>query len=184
MPNIGFWAVAGASAPAVAGSFDLLETALISTNTASVTFDTSTYAALGYKHLQIRMVTKLSQSGTTTDQRLRFNGVTSTSYSAHRLLGNGSSVVSQNYTSATSSLIGLVDGDQFTAGVIDILDAFSSTKNTTVRCLFGAKGAASEVMLTSGLFYDTTAISSITLFPIVYNYLAGSRLSIYGLKGA
>lgn len=164
-----------------APAMELISTTILGSNTNSVTFDVSSYAST-YKHLQIRMVTKLSQTGTATDQLMRFNGVTSTSYSGHRLLGNGSSVASQNRASSTSAFIGLVDGDQFTAGIIDIVDVYGN-KNKTVRCLIGAKGSASEIMITSGLFYSTSSTTSITLFPVVYDYLAGSRFSIYGIKG-
>ena len=181
---LGILAAAGFRPPAAAGSYDLLETVTLSSNAASVEFTNlvTKYSAT-YKHLQIRMITRLSNTSTATDQLMRFNGVTTSSYASHRMLGNGSSVVSQNQTSATSMLIGFVDGDQFTASVIDILDPFVTTKNKTARCLFGAHGFAREVMLTSGFLNSTNAISSVTLFPIVANYLAGTRISLYGIKG-
>jgi hypothetical protein len=163
------------------GTYELIESQILGSNSGSITFSSlDTYASV-YKHLQIRMVTKLSQSSTATDQLMRFNGVTSTSYSGHRLLGNGSSVSSDSRASSSSAFIGFVDGDQFTAAVIDVLDVYA-TKNKTVRCLLGAHGFAKEIMLTSGLFNSTAAITSITLFPVVYNYLAGSRFSLYGIR--
>jgi hypothetical protein len=167
----------------VAGAYELIESHILGSTTAEITFSSLDTYASTYKHLQIRMVSKLTTTSTATDLLMRFNGVTTSSYAGHRLLGNGSSVLSDSRASSSSAFIGLVDGDQFTPAVIDVLDVYA-TKNKTVRTLVGVRGFASEVMLTSGLFNSTAAITSMTLLlPATRFFAAGSRFSLYGIKG-
>lgn len=189
MPNIGFWAVAGASAPVVAGAFDHLATTLISTNTATVTFDTSTYAALGYKHLQLRMTLRGSNSAEWSEYRLRFNSDTGSNYTRHALYGDGSAAGSFGYANTSfldsHTLTGASAGSGiFGATVMDILDPFASTKNKTLR-VFGGRQPATDkpIFLLSGAWLNTSPITSMEFTNTVGSFVSGSRFSIYGLKG-
>ena len=180
--GLGFFATAGAGA---AGSFDLLETQVLGSSQASVTFSSlSTYAST-YKHLQIRMVARASRSGATSDPLIvRLNSTTQTY--GHHLYGNGSSVGSGNIATSYSLLDALAGAsaatNAFGAGVIDILDPFETTKNKTIR---GLTGAGSSVALSSTFWNFTTAVSSIELSAFsATNFLVGSRFSLYGLKGS
>lgn len=157
----------------------LIESRVLDTAVDAITFDNLAQYAGIYKHLQIVMVSRVNQS-TARDLLMRFNGVDQEVYAGHRLLGNGSSVVSNSRTFSKEMFIGFVDGDQFTAAVIDILDVYA-TKNKTVRSFVGAHGFAREVMICSGLFINTGSINSITLFPGANSYVAGSRFSLYGV---
>jgi hypothetical protein len=73
----------------------------------------------------------------------------------------------------------------FSTSVIDILDAYSSTKNKTVRILGGfADGANSRMRLGSGAWLNTASITSISITDgESQSFVAGSRFSLYGIKG-
>ncbi len=157
----------------------LIQTIVLTESTASVTFDVSTFSGI-YRHLQIVSSSKVDQTSTARDLLMTFNGVGGTSYAGHRLLGNGSTLSTNSRASSSSMFIGFVDGNQYTASVIDILDVYAP-KNKTVRSFVGAYGFATEVMLCSGLFTSTSSINSITIFPGVNSYAAGSRFSLYGV---
>lgn len=178
---LGFLAVSGVSA----GSFDLLETQVLGSSTASVTFSSlGTYS--NYKHLQIRVAARTDRSGAADDNVImRFNGDSGSNYSCHNLRGNGSSVISgalTNETKIVARAIGGNDGN-FGAVVIDILDAFETTKYKTSRSLGGY--ATNIVELGSGSWRNTAALTSILLDQDVgSNFLTGSRFSLYGIKGA
>jgi hypothetical protein len=190
--GLGFFATAGAGAGA-AGSYDLLETQVLGGSSASVTFSSlSTYAAT-YQHLQIRAVSRLdSGSGDEAQGYIRFNGDSGTNYSGHWLLGFGSgspvstSFVSVSYMPGLDHALNATAGGNFAASVIDILDAFETTKFKTIRSLSGA--AAGGIFLTSGSWRNTNALTSITLGPPTnqptWNLATGSRYSLYGLKAA
>jgi hypothetical protein len=69
---------------------------------------------------------------------------------------------------------------------VDLLDAYSTTKNKTTRSLSGGIVQSSEsgVALSSGLWRSTSAITSATLLSGTGSNLSiGSRFSIYGIKG-
>ena len=176
---------------AAAGSYDLLETEILTGSQASVTFSSlnSTYGA-DYQHLQIRMTTRTTRAGDGDFIYVRFNGVTSSSYSRHQLTGNGSSVSSYGAGSVTSiptpdTTSAGSSADRFGAVVIDILDPFETTKNTTVRAFGGANSGFNQIGLFSGAYFSTDAISSITLASgNSASVAASSRFSLYGLKAS
>lgn len=185
----GILSAAGAGgAVSTASDYELISTTILGSAAPSVTFDVSTFAST-YKHLQIRAVHRdTTTSGATTGFWLRFNGVSTSSYWWHRLSGNGVTVASDNGGSTTRILTGISASNSstangFSATVIDILDPYSTTKNTTIRALCGvANSGSSEVNLNSGLFNSTASITSVEL-TVDANIVAGSRFSIYGIKG-
>lgn len=179
----GVFSAAGAG---VSNSFELISTTLISTNTASVTLDVTGLGSI-YKHLQIRM-TGRSTSATDDSLKMQFNGDTGNNYTFHQLLGNGSSVSSGAATNVDAMYLLTNTGTNaasniFGSGVLDILDAFSSTKNTTGRGLTGFNTAAgSSIILRSSVWLNTAAITSILLAASGGSFVAGTRLSLYGVK--
>ena len=183
---LGFWA-ASAGGGAAAGSFDLLETQVLASSAASVSFTSlSTYAA-DYQHLQIRMRAKTDRTSAAADYCLvNLNGDTGSNYAVHALRGTGSAVNSFAITSQTRMLMvrvaGNANADVFGAGVIDILDAFNTSKNKTLRAL-GGETNLNEITLHSGLYMNTAAITTFAIKPeIGTNFLTGSRFSLYGIK--
>jgi hypothetical protein len=77
------------------------------------------------------------------------------------------------------------DTNNFGAHVIDILDPFETSKNTTIRNFSGllVPGNITAVYLTSGAFLNTAAITSITFTDrLGASYSAKSRFSLYGIK--
>jgi hypothetical protein len=180
----GFWAASGGGA---AGGFDLLETTTLSTSASSVTFS-GLGAYSDYKHLQIRAIVRESSSATgSTSSQLTFNSDTGSNYSWHYLRGYGSGILSSGAASqAHIRMQSFAAGDGsasgvFGVGVIDILD-FASSKNKTVRVLQGAITNATDVLLTSGAYYSTDAVTSINFAIGSNSFVAATRLSLYGVK--
>ena len=176
-------------APVGGGSYDLLQTEILAGSAASVTFsDLGDYAST-YHHLQIRFVARSDRSGqTNTRVRLQFNGLTAASYFSHELEGNGSTVASSATTSSSSILIGRINGptstaNAFGATVIDVLDPFSTSKNTTFRSLSGST-SYDRIGLFSGSLANTASLTEIKVLDEFANFIAGSRFSIYGLRSS
>jgi hypothetical protein len=184
---LGVLAVAGAGAAGGGGSFDLLETTLLGSDTASVTFSgLGSYSA--YKHLQIRATTRLSPNSTLVGSRLRMNADSGNNYSEHILYGQAGSVTSGATTSQTSitafTTANSAPANSFAGQVIDILDFSNTNKNTTIRHLYGAlvAGGVDTIALQSGAWLNTAAVTSISFTAASGNYLTGSRFSLYGIK--
>jgi hypothetical protein len=185
---LGILAVAGAGSGAAASDFELLETTVLGSDAASVTFSSlGSYSA--YKHLQIRASMK-SGSGTTGTSGvfIRLNGATGSVYARQHLRGNGSSMSSAGTSSQTSILFEHMatnrDEDNiFVGAIIDILDFSSSSKNTTIRSFYGTRNSGtSYITLGSGLWNNTAAVTSILIEMESNNFVTGSRFSLYGIK--
>ena len=173
---------------AAVGDYDLLETEILTSSQSSVSF-TGLSSYTDYKHLQLRVVARVTESTSIRQQIMRFNGDSGANYSQHILLGDGSSVASGSGTDRTSGLAFYIDGGAsptgaFGAGVIDILDAYSTTKYKTTRSLGGQTGSP-ILNLGSNSWRNTAALTSIEIFTESSNtYAAGSRFSLYGIKAA
>ncbi len=176
--------------PPPTGSYELIESAILTSNSSSVTFSNlGTYAST-YKHLQLRIVTRNTSNVGTGALITIFNGDTGSNYTYHELRGNGSSVTSSAvapYTSILSSWNphGGTNPSNFGVAVADILDWSSTTKFKTVRSLTGVMSYANFINIFSGVWRNTAAITSITFTAEGGNqFVSGSRYSLYGLKGA
>jgi|694.fasta_scaffold11650_14 hypothetical protein len=181
--------------PAAAGAFDLLETVTVgSGGQATISFSNlnSTYGST-YQHLQLRVMLRSTRSDTDSIYYLQFNGdSTSGNYRAHFLRGTGSAVSSETVTSSYPNGIIIFGGlpaatntsNLFGGGIIDILDPFETTKNTTTRALVGQSGSFSRVALESGVWLNTAALTSITLDDVFGNFVQYSRVSLYGLRSS
>jgi hypothetical protein len=187
--GLGFFATAGAGG--AAGSFDLLETQILGSDTASVTFSSlDTNYASTYKHLQIRVTARTNRSSYSDPIYLAINGSTSSEYHSHGLWGNGSSVTSgasgtTGFPSVDYAFAATAGSNLYSAHVYDFLDAFTANKNRTLRILTGGAGPTSgnHVELRSIARFNTAVTSSIRLQPIG-SFITGSRFSLYGIKAS
>jgi hypothetical protein len=190
--GLGFFATAGVSASA--GSFDLLESQVLTSNTASITFSNlnSSYGS-SYQHLQLRVALRSNNAQIWEEVKLNFNGTTS-GYWSHILAGTGSGspfstdTGSASYIKPWAFAVGAnATANTFGAAVIDILDPFETTKNKTVRTLGGRVPSNGEtrIALSSGLWSNTAAVTSIVIAPEAGSqWVTGSRFSLYGIKAA
>jgi len=184
---LGILAVAGAGG-AAAGSYELIETTVLTDTQATVTF-TNSSAWTPYKHIQIRIAARTNRSAELDIVQIQMNGDTGSNYAWHQLYGNGGSVQPGAGATQTNIRGGYITGasattNSFGAGTIDILDINSTNKTKTIRSLIGHHSSGSYIVgLHSGLWNSTTAASSISLFGISSSFIAGSRFSIYGIKG-
>jgi hypothetical protein len=140
-----------------------------------------------YKHLQIRAMASTSSS---TASYFRFNSDTGSNYARHMLQGNGSSAAAYAGSSQTSMwFVSDINVSPYVAGaVVDILDYASTSKNKTIRSLSGVDNnntsGNNAIIFASGLWMNTNAISSISIFPLSGNFQQYSSFALYGIKGA
>ena len=163
--------------------YEAIATTLVgSGGSATITF---TNIPQDYTHLQIRGIGRSTVAGTGSEWlTISLNGgETAISY-RHALLGNGTSASAEAGTQAWWA--NLLEGNvsnTFGVAVLDILDYKDTSKNKTLRTLFGydANGSGS-VGITSNLWPNTNAITSITLGCRIGNFSQNSRFSLYGLR--
>lgn len=161
----------------------------VSISTATVTSggaSTLTFSTIPstYKHLQIRMTTLAS---VTSNVLLQLNGDAGNNYYWHELFGEGTTASAANSgaqvafikTGYTNSSSASYPG----ASIVDIVDYANTNKNKTVRALTGSDSNGSGyVLLRSGLWTSTTAISSITIYLASGSFSQYSQFSLYGVN--
>jgi hypothetical protein len=186
-----------------AGAFDsdyeLINTQIISgTGITAVGFENY---PMTYKQLQVRIVYQVNTSTTANYGLVLSIGSSVQNHSVHHVFGNGSAVNSRAQSSTYTSGGGLIPypqpaafggtinpssfQSQFVAGIIDILDYASTTKNKTLRVFSGHTiGSSSNVTLGSGLVNTTSAMNTFTFYAANGPaFTVGSRFSLYGIRG-
>jgi hypothetical protein len=181
---LGIFSAAGAGG--VQGDYELIETVILTSNQASVTFSNLGNYSSVYKHLQIRSLARNTRAETADGLYINLNAST-TGYANHSLVGNGSAVSSSAETSQAQMTLASITSansaaNNFAASVIDLLDAYSTTKNKTLRGFSGLTDR-NLVQLNSGLWNNTASVTSIKLQSFAGNLVTGSRFSLYGIRG-
>ena len=122
---------------------------------------------------------------------LQFNSDSGTNYANHQLYGTSGGAVGGlgNANAANIRLItanGSVNlANQFGAGITDILDYANTSKYKTVKTVGGYdNNSDGRIELTSGVWMNTAAVTSITFSFFGDAVAAGSTFALYGIKGA
>lgn len=163
----------------------------IATVTTAGTFTFSSIPST-YKHLEIRAVGK-SSNGTYQSiyWTMRLNGdSTSGKYNCHSLYGNGGGSVAAmgNGTYTDQMIIGEIAASgsgmasqTVSPFIVNIADYASTSKTKIIRSFVGFDGSGVGTMrLASGMWNDTSAISSITIYGSDTGVL---HAALYGIKG-
>lgn len=177
--------ISGMLAGGVAGTdYESIATTTVGAGgSATVTFSSipSTYS-----HLQIRVMSVTSASA--PNATMRCNSDTGSNYTGHQLYGSGA-VAGSNIPGSGSNpqtsipALQLGTSTQAGVGVIDILDYANTNKYKTMRSLSGYDANGSGyIILRSGMWMSTSAISSITLTADSGNFNQYSSFALYGIK--
>jgi hypothetical protein len=170
-------------------TYELISTTVLGGTATSVTFSSLATYASTYKHLQIRTVARVSASQVSQVIGIQINGDTGNKYSGPGVQGNCSTVSSFGYANSPTMdfqrlTAANATANSFGALVIDIIDPYAA-KNKTLRTLGGFTSTGENmVALTSGAYLNTSSITSITCLSFSpSNFVAGSRFSLYGIRG-
>jgi len=141
-----------------------------------------------FKHLQIRGIGNVPAGATSL--QVQFNSdTTNANYYYHELYGSGSAVAALAKSGGQPLYLMYWGGLPSTANIygtaiIDILDYTNTSKYKTVRSLGGYDANGSGyIMFDSGLWLDTSAITSIKLAPSPNSFAQYSSFALYGIKG-
>ena len=184
MPILGILASAMTGNLNVNSYESIATTTVGSGGTSTITFSS---IPATYTHLQIRGIARTT-SGTNVDFRIQMNSDTGSNYARHSLRGDGTNVngeanASQIYMWLDRAIPGATDifGDV----VIDILDYANTSKYKTMRGLGGAdRNGSGIIALSSGLWMDTSAITTLTITLETGSFAEYSSIALYGIKGS
>jgi hypothetical protein len=179
----------------LAGNTAFVPTSFDSIATATATGASITFSSIpsGYKSLQIRGIYKdtSTSSGQVAPVYVVFNSDTGNNYASHYLRGNGTDATA---TAVTSTTWIRVDGagvvsttGAYGASIIDIIDYSSTSKNKTLRAFAGGNGNTTGTnymaSLSSGVWINTAAITSVTVYAGNGGFASGSTFALYGIRG-
>ncbi len=170
------------------GSFESIASVTASGGESSLTFS----AIPGtYQHLQMRYIGMDNSGGTSTGAlKIRLNSDSGANYTEHRLTGSGTTAPASGTTGRVELRMdyGVTQSGStniYAAGIMDIHDYASTTKYKTMRGFGGQdKNGTGFINLSSGLWLNTNAVTSITVLPESSAFASGSRFALYGIKGA
>ena len=187
----GYRSLSGAAA---SPAFESIATATVTTSGVR-TLDFSSIPGT-YTALEIRGIVRVTAPSETSmrSMLIKLNNSTSTTSAYHWIQGNGSSVGASANSGTTSIYAdvliptGAGADPNFGAFTMNIQDYASTTKNKTMRMFFGGNhtgySADSFIWLQSALWVSTSAVNRLTFDSPSYDFVVGSTLALYGIKGA
>jgi hypothetical protein len=180
----------GGAAAGAGGSYESIATVTVgSGGTSTITFSS---IPATYTHLQIRMLARGSGSTNWISAGVRFNSDSSSIYAIHELQGSGTAAAAGSDINITNCYTTFMpaassSANLFGAGVVDILDYTNTNKFKTLRTLTGFdRNGSGYIILRSGLYRSTNAVTSITLIDadLGVGFAEYSQFALYGIKGA
>ena len=156
----------------------------IATTTLGSASSSITFSSIPATYTDLRVVQVLT--GTTNAYtKLRFNGDTGTNYSSTNIRGDGSTASSQRETSDDGIRI---NGNYPVTSIpsLNTVDVFSyagSTNKTVLNSASNDRNGAGGLNRTVGLWRNTAAITSITIYEFTGDtFAAGTTATLYGIK--
>ena len=141
-----------------------------------------------YTHLQIRAISRADAAVVWNEDDLTFNSDTGSNYSNTQAFGTGTSIVSDAEGTRASIYLSYRPGASasssiFGVYVCDILDYKNTNKYKSTRTFAGTdNNNGGYVLLRSGLWLNTNAITSIKIAPRTGNFVQYSQFALYGIR--
>jgi len=157
-------------------TYNCIATRTVETAAATITIESipATFTDL------ILIVQGTLSSGGTGSAEIRVNGDTGSNYSATQLDGGGSTAASYRDRNTTSSNIGILRSSEQSNSIFH----FQNYANTTTYKTILARGndGLGYIRAAVGLWRNTNAINSISIYNSSYTFAVGTTLSLYGIK--
>ena len=170
----------------------------IASATGTGSSDTVTFSSIpsSYVSLQVRGIFRGQTDVGIGNAAIRLNGdTTNANYASHHLGGDGGSAYTYGSASGPVYLANCFPYADQTSGthgvfIIDLHDYASTTRFKTIRQFSGVDnnnspaGAPGSVILGSGLWENTNAVTSLSITGLGINFTTTSSFALYGIKGA
>jgi hypothetical protein len=171
---------------AAAQTYTPLATTTLGSATASYTFSSISGS---YTDLVLVMSARTDNTGTGATYCIRYNSDSSALYSLTALEANGTSVISERYSSVTYAESGRINtsSSSNTTPSLSIVNIMNYANTTTYKTALTRSSASNETYAVDAevtLWRSTAAISSLYIFPSSGNFVAGSTFTLYGIAAA
>jgi len=160
----------------------------IATNTLGSAASSITFSSISSAYTDLRIV--LTAAGSASEQvYMQFNGDTGTNYSQTYLQGNGGTAESLRQTSVAYIFAGRMADSVYGSSMrglttINIFSYAGSTNKTTLSEGNNDTNGQGLVSRHVGLWRNTSAITSVKLYPSTGNFTTGTTATLYGILKA
>ncbi len=166
----------------MATTYEPIATTTLGSAAASITFSS---IASTYTDLRVVLVAKGDAGSDGNYVNYQYNSDTGSNYSLTYLLGNGTTAssgrgTSYNYIPFDSPLV----NNKLTFFSADIFSYAGSTNKTSLNTTSNDQNGSGDVGRNVGLWRNTSAITSIKLYPAAGNFNTGTTATLYGIKNA
>lgn len=168
-------------------TYQVIASNTLATSVASVTFSSIPDT---YTDLLIKMSCRTTGAGSFAAAWLVTFNSTSSGYSNTWMRGNGATSVSQRYSNTTSLNGGWENASGATASTFDsseiLIPGYVASRNKPILIsnITETNATTAYIIGNSGLWRDTTAISSIQISPSAGSWDTGSSFFLYGIKNS
>lgn len=137
-----------------------------------------------FTDIKVEAFTRAATGGGTWGMTVRFNGDTTSNYSYVRILGEGSTPVTDRGSNQTAAYVGNITGGGMTANQyshteMELLD-YSNT--TTHKVCLSKNSSSLGAYSMVNTWRTTNAINSIQFIAASDNFVAGTTFRIYGIE--
>ena len=171
------------------GTYTLIASNTLGSNTASVTF-----GSIPATYTDLKIVSNGRTDWTTNEYEalyMQLNSDTATNYSVTALMGTGSAAASyrqstQNQMEISRFSNSFSSNTAFGTSIIDLQDySNTTTYKTAISRTNNVPYGYYNVGSTVGLWRSTAAVSTIKLYPALgSNFVTGSTFKLYGIEAA
>lgn len=144
------------------------------------TATTVTFSSISQAYRDLMLVATPIAATTGNAARMRFNNDTGSNYSWVQMIGDGTSVTSNNNAS-TTELVGIQAETARSNTIIHVFDYSATNKHKAV--LTRASNPSAIVLATSQRWASTSAVTTINLFMTGgTSFAAGTTFALYGVS--
>lgn len=145
----------------------------------------------GFTHLKLVLQARGDTAATSVFLHMRLNNDLGNNYGSQYVRGIAAGTSADESVSASAARLGIIAAASATAGHTGVFEAIiPNYAGTTFFKNWTANGGWTQAITTStmaamtsqGVWASTSAINRITILPSAGNFIAGSRLTIYGLQ--
>lgn len=159
----------------------------IATNTLGTATTSVTFSSIPSTYTDLVLVMNMSVATVNNSTNMRLNGdTTGNNYSATILSGTGSTGYTIRYTSVNSIYVDFYGNPGTTSNpnvtIVHLMNYSSTTTNKTTLSRGNNASYGTDAIV--GLWRNTAAINSITIFQPTYNMNVGSTFTLYGIAAA
>lgn len=177
------------SSPIGNTAFDSIATATGTGSSGTITFSS---IPATYRYLQIKTICRSSSTFGSGELSLRFNGDTAANYHHGNIISDNAGRSSAATTGATSILIQKAKSGTdlaaniFAVSTIDVFNYANTSMTKTIRSYAGIETNSTQfgVAMTTGLWFSTSAINSISIINSSGNFATTDTFALYGIKAS